>query len=454
VSSDLRLELSGISKQFGSVRALRGADFSLARGEVHALLGENGAGKSTLMHIAFGMVRPDAGTVRVDGKVAGIRSPRDARALGMGMVHQHPTSIGALTVAENVELVAGRRIGRWAGEGPLTAGLDPNALVETLPMALRQRLEIVKALATGATILLLDEPSAVLAPSEVEELLALVRSFVAGGGAAVLITHKLSEVFVAADRVTVLRNGAVSRHGFVERETERSLAAAMIGGGPPGVEPPARSAIERREVLTLDGLPIFAGEITGVAAVAGNGQRELLRAMASGSGVAFVPEDRTTEGLIPALSVTENIVLGLPDDPRWTRGFRVDWAAARKRTVELIAEFDIKTAGPDARVATLSGGNQQKVILARALERGPRALLAEDPTHGLDIRATAEVHSRLRRTAADGVAVVMYSSDLDEVLELADRVLVVVRGRVLEAPAGADRRRVGEMMLGLVSGQR
>jgi general nucleoside transport system ATP-binding protein len=471
------LELRKISKTFGSVHALRGADFSLAPGEVHALLGENGAGKSTLMHIAYGMTGPDEGTIRVRGAEVSIRSPRDARALGIGMVHQHFTSIGGLTVGENIELAVGRLAGgredgRTGTALPtrLMEGLPRNALVETLSVAQRQRLEIVKALATGATVLLLDEPSAVLAPAEVEDLLALVREFTAAGGSAVLITHKLPEVFLAADRVTVLRAGRVTLHAPVQGQTPVSLAEAMIGyaakqlvaevlGGqaPPVTRTsPASAPATARPAVRFGDIDIMPGELVGVAAVLGNGQRELLRSIAAGQGSSFVPEDRTTEGLIGSMSVTENIVLGLDRDPRWSHGWRLDWNAARRRAAELIDEFGIRAPGPDVPAANLSGGNQQKVVVARALEHGPRVLIAENPTRGLDVRASLEIHERLRAAAAQGVAVLVYSSDLDEVLELGQRVLVVYAGKVREAPSGADRRVVGEMMLGLgaVSGKR
>jgi len=468
VSATAALELRGISKAFGSVQALHGADFSLAPGEVHALLGENGAGKSTLMHIAYGMTGPDRGTIRVRGALVSIRSPRVARALGIGMVHQHFTSIGALTVGENVALAIGRRSDGQSVRRTETAlparlmeGLPNGARVDTLSVAQRQRLEIVKALATGATSLLLDEPSAVLAPSEVEELLALVREFTATGGSAVLITHKLPEVFKVADRVTVLRAGRVTLHAPVAGQTPVSLAEAMIGEAPVGhtaevlgtTAPRATSAVvdaaPARPAVRVGGIDVMAGELVGIAAVLGNGQRELLRSIAVGRGTAFVPEDRTIEGLIGLMTVTENMVLGLDTDPRWSRGARLDWNAARTRTAELIERFGIRAPGPDAPAATLSGGNQQKVVLARALEQGPQVLVAENPTRGLDIKATVEIHDRLRAAAAQGVAVLVYSTDLDEVLELSQRVLVVHAGTVREAPKGADRRVVGEMMLGV-----
>ncbi len=458
------LELRGISKSYGPVQALRGADFALVPGEVHALVGENGAGKSTLLHIAYGMIAPDAGVIRVRGRETIVRSARAARALGIGMVHQHFTSIGALTVAENLALAVGRTDGRADGRTEsdlgvkLMARLPGKARVESLSVALRQQLEIVKALAIGARILLLDEPSAVLAPSEADALLALIREFVDGGGAAALITHKLREVFVAADRVTVLRQGTVRFSGEVDGQTEETLAVAMIGqtversatGARQVPPPPSESA---PVVAHFGGIPLRAGELVGIAAVEGNGQRELLRSIALDDGapssVALVPEDRTTEGLIPDLSITENMVLGLDQDTRWARGRRLDWAHARSRTAELIETFRIRADGPDAAVRTLSGGNQQKVVLARALERRPTILIAENPTRGLDIRATAFVHEQIRTAARAGVLVLVYSSDLDEVLELGHRMLVVHARRVAEAPRGADRRVVGEMMLGV-----
>jgi ABC-type uncharacterized transport system ATPase subunit len=459
------LELRGISKAFGPVHALRGADFSLVPGEVHALLGENGAGKSTLLLIAYGMVPPDTGVIRVRNTETVLRSPRAARALGIGMVHQHFTSIGALTVRENIALSVGRggaagvdgRTGAGLG-ALLPAGLPADARVETLSVALRQRLEIAKALATGARILLLDEPSAALAPSEVEELLAVVRKFVDQGGAAALITHKLREVFLAADHVTVLRHGVVTYSGAIAGQTEETLARAMIGGAmerwADGASHSAPAPPESAPVVArFGGVPLRAGELVGIAAVEGNGQKELLRGIAQGDGtqgsVALVPEDRTTEGLVPDLSITENLVLGLDQDPRWARGRRLDWARARSRTVELIETFGIRAEGPDALVRSLSGGNQQKLVLARALEHHPAILIAENPTRGLDIRATVFVYQRLREAAAAGVLVLFYSTDLDEVLELGRRVLVVHAGRVAEAPRGADRGMVGEMMLGV-----
>ena len=486
------LALRGIRKRFGSVEALRGADFTLMPGELHALLGENGAGKTTLMHVAYGLVRPDAGEIAVGGPVQGVPSPRAARRLGIGMVHQHFTSVPALTVAENVALAAG-----WpVTPGPLRARvaavadriglpLDPDAPAGGLSVALKQRLEIVKALATDARILLLDEPTAVLAPAEADDLLRVVRAFTTAGGAAVLITHKLDEALAAADRVTVLRQGVVAWEGPVAGQTAATLAGAMIGEGAPDDAPPRRGAqgdppagppapaptvlirLEELEIPRATGygiavrhatLTVRAGEIVGLAAVEGNGQRELLRVVAGrlqplrgrcevAGPVGFVPEDRTTEGLIPELTLTENVVLGSRAADPWVRGWRVDWGVARARTAALLEEYGVVAPGPDAPAAALSGGNQQKLVLARELAPGPRVVVAENPTRGLDIRATQAIHDRLRAAAAAGAAVLVYSSDLDEVLSLAHRILVATRGTVVEVPTGTTRARVGELMV-------
>jgi simple sugar transport system ATP-binding protein len=413
------------------------------------------------------------------------------------MVHQHFTSVPAFTVRENLWLAAGRYgvnqgdpggvsvtpAGRAnAGERPalevslellrqqLWAGLDPDARVENLTVGAKQRLEILQSLATGATILLLDEPTAVLAPSEVAELLRLMRDFAAAGGSVVFITHKLGEVIAAVDQVTVLRHGRVTLTGPVRGESGASLTGAMIGENPtseapsmvgrsvtpPGASPGGAAPV----VVASDGLMVRAREIVGVAAVEGNGQRELLRAVAGvierpatmtvAEPVAFIPEDRTTEGLIPSFSIAENLVLGLSRDERWSAGPWVRWPAAVARAKELIAEFDVRASGPAAPIRSLSGGNQQKVVFARALEGRPAVLVAENPTRGLDVQATAFVHERIRLAAAAGAGVLLYSADLDEVLELATRVLVMYRGTVRAVASGAGRETIGAMMVGAV----
>ena len=462
------LELTGIRKSFGPVQALRGAAFVLSAGEVHALLGENGAGKSTLLQIAFGLLAPDAGTVRLGGREVRLRSPREAREAGIGMVHQHFTTIGSLTVAENLALDRGRSVPAESPPGDgLMEGLELSALVAQLSVELRQRLEIAKALARRPRILLLDEPSAALAPSEIEELLTLARSFAQAGGAVAFVTHKLAEVFAVANRVTVLRDGAVTLTAPLAGQTLESLARAMLGeaeGWVHAQEPmdavPGKPTAQAPIVVRIGSIAIRSGECVGVAAVQGNGQRELLRSIAGigtpgqSAGIAvdgpvsFVPEDRTLEGLIPDFSVVENLVLGLDRDPRWARGSRIDWPAARRHAARVIAEFDIVASGPEVPVAKLSGGNQQKLVLARALEAAPRVLVAENPTRGLDFRATHFMQERLRAAARAGAAVLVYSSDLDEVLQLATRVLVVHQGAVREAPSGADRQTIGRLMLG------
>jgi ABC-type uncharacterized transport system ATPase subunit len=519
VTAPPALALRGIRKHFGSVQALRGADFTLMPGELHALLGENGAGKSTLMHVAYGLARPDAGTVAIAGAVVSVPSPRAARRLGVGMVHQHFTSVPALSVAENVGLAAGWPLHPAALRERVRAlaeriglPLEPDTPAGRLSVGLKQRLEIVKAFATDVRVLLLDEPTAVLAPGEAEELLRVVRAFTAQGGSAVLITHKLDEALAAADRVTVLRQGVVVHEGVVAGETRESLAAAMIGEGVRGESVweearPLRFAqgdeagmaqgdeagmaqgdepgkaqsdesekvssarvlvrLEELEVPRDTGygiavrratLVIRAGEIVGIAAVEGNGQRELLRAVAGrlhplrgrrevAGPVGFIPEDRTTEGLIPALSLTENVVLGSRADDPWIRRGRVDWRVARARTAALLTEYEVVAPGPDVPAATLSGGNQQKMVVARELARQPRVVVAENPTRGLDLRAAAAIHARLRAAAAGGAAVLVYSSDLDEVLALADRLLVAARGTLIEPPPGATRAQVGELMV-------
>jgi ABC-type uncharacterized transport system ATPase subunit len=489
------LELRQIQKRFGSVQALRGADFTLGPGEIHALLGENGAGKTTLMHVAYGLVRPDGGAVVVDGIPRTVTSPRTARRLGVGMVHQHFTSIPALSVAENVALAAGwpvtpqplRRRVRELGER-VGLPLDPELLAGRLSVSLKQRLEIVKALAAEARILLLDEPTAVLAPSEVDELLRVMRAFSKSGGSVVLITHKLDEALAAADRVTVLRQGSVVFTGPVAGQTTASLARAMMGdaelrAAPTPIErktPPGESSALPGPVLVrLDSLEVsresgfgvavghaslvvHGGEIVGLAGVEGNGQRELLRAVAGrllpirgrlevAGPVAFIPEDRTTEGLIPELTLTENVVLGSgPGDP-WLRRGRIDWHLARQHTATLLREYGVVAPGPQAHAAVLSGGNQQKLVAARELARGPRVIVAEDPTRGLDIRAAAEIHTRLIAASAGGAAVLVHSSDLDEVVRLGHRVVVMARGAVLPVAPGATRAQISELM---VSGAR
>jgi simple sugar transport system ATP-binding protein len=476
------LELRGITKHFGPVEALSGADFFLEHGEIHALLGENGAGKSTLMRIAFGLIRPDAGEIRVGGVPRQFRDPTDARRNGIGMVHQHFTSVPALTVAENVALSAGWEVSPHRLQQRVQAlaehtglPIDPDARLEDLPAGLKQRVEVLKALATDAKILLLDEPSSVLSPVESEVLFERVLDFRAQGVSAVLITHKLEEALRVADRVTVLRRGRVVHAGPVSQQSTAQLASLMIGDpawAAPRGKAPRRLGDVRVHAASLDvrrGTPtsaalkgatftIRAGEIVGIAAVEGNGQRELLRAVAGltqavggvlevSKPVSFVAEDRTTESLVGEFTLVENLVLSQGNGAPWVRGPWVDWRAAERRTGELIAAYGIRAPGPRARAFALSGGNQQRLVIAAALERGPAVLVAENPTRGLDIKATLEVHARLAEAAAQGVAVLFHSSDLDEVLELADRVLVVSEGKVEELSPGTPRQEIGIRML-------
>ncbi|HEY7614670.1 MAG TPA: ATP-binding cassette domain-containing protein [Gemmatimonadales bacterium] len=467
------------------MHALRGADFTLLPGEIHALLGENGAGKTTLMLIAAGLTQPDAGSVLVNGVEHRGLSPRAARRLGIGMVHQHFTSVPAFTVAENVALSAGwpvapAELRRRVRETSERAGLplDPDARAEGLSVALRQRLEIVKALAADARILLLDEPTAVLAPGEVEDLLRVMRRFTAEGGSAVLITHKLDEALAAADRITVLRRGEVVWTGGIAETSAAALASAMIGEGEreePAEPTPPRAREGRATMVRLDGidvaregglgialrgatLSVDAGEIVGVAAVEGNGQRELLRAIAGRlhplrglcrvrEPIAFIPEDRTTEGLIPEMTLTENVVLGSSQADPWLRGRTVDWRIAEAHTAALLEELAVSAPGPWTPAGWLSGGNQQRVVVGRELARRPAVVVAENPTRGLDLRATATIHGRLRRASAEGAAVVFHSSDLDEVLALATRVVVARRGGLVEAPPNVTREELGALML-------
>jgi simple sugar transport system ATP-binding protein len=473
------LSLSHISKHFGRTHALDDVSFDVGAGEVHALLGENGAGKTTLMRIAYGMLPPDVGEIVIRRDSQEVRreriaSPFVARALGIGMVHQHFTSIEAFTVAENIALAAGWRGGshqQRAAEvsARLALPLDATARARDLSVQLRQRLEIVQALASDARILLLDEPTAVLAPREVVELLDLVRRFRDQGGAVVLISHKLADVAQVADRITVLRRGQVTLSGAARQYDAAALSRAMIGTDPASHPAVDRVPIERRGLrgaarpdpereirvaLQEPGILLHAGEIVGIAAIEGNGQRELLRAIGglrrmpavevTGS-VAFVPEDRSREALIPAFSLTANLLLGNLDRAScW-----IDWSRWQRETAALLERHDVRAGGVTDSAASLSGGNQQKFIIARALARRPDVLVVEHPTRGLDVTATAATRSALREAAASGSCVVIHDADLDEVLALATRLLVISNGVVRELAIDTPRAAVGDAMLGL-----
>ena len=475
------LELRSVSKRFGAVQALRDADFVLEPGQLHALLGENGAGKTTLMSIANGMQRPDRGEVLLEGHAVRLQSPRDARGLGIGMVHQHFSAVPAFSAAQNIALAAGWNPSPSALQPRLETLIRKTGLqvpmgirAEHLSVAQRQALEILMALAADARILLLDEPTAVLAPADAESVLTIVRQFTRQGGAAVLITHKFEEALAYADRITVMRRGRVVASGPASELSAGQLAQAMLGSSPPATAPKDAvvpgAVVARGTGLVVppdaggSGLrgatvELRAGEVCGIAAVEGNGERELLRTLAGllrpAAGrverkvaVAFIPEDRTTEALIADFTLTEN--RALPSSA--SAGEWLDWKAESRATAALIADNGVVAAGPEARAHELSGGNQQRFVVGRALEGSPGLVLAENPGRGLDFRAAAEVKSRLQAAARGGTAVVFYSVDLDEVLEVADRILVLHQGIVLEPPVGADREAIGRLMLAGTNG--
>jgi general nucleoside transport system ATP-binding protein len=484
--NEVALALTGVSKRFGPTAALHDVSVTVRRGTVHALLGENGAGKSTLVNIAFGLIAADTGAVVAGTPLRAIASPRAAMEAGVGMVHQHFTNIPAMTVAENVAL-GGRgafradraaktviEIGRRTG-----LSLDPGARAESLPVGAQQRLEIVKALARNATTLLLDEPTAVLAPAEAMEILSWLRAFANSGGSVVLITHRLREALAIADEATVLRRGGVALSAPVASLDENSLASALLGDQVPSTAEvaPFESARgghaaamtgaavatlanvsvkdERGVVVARDvSVSVRAGEILGIAAVEGSGQRELLRVFAArirpGAGatalpsrIGFIPEDRQRDGLVLDFSLTDNYALR----GAGRRTGRIRRRAERAAAEKAITEFDVRAGNASDPVRILSGGNQQKLILARELSDSPALLVAENPTRGLDLRATRDVHARIRRAASDGAAVVLHSSDLDEVLALSDRVVVMHAGALIDV--ANDRESVGRAMLGV-----
>ena len=492
------VEVRGLGKRFGPVTALRDARLTALAGEVHGVLGENGAGKTTLLSILAGLVRADEGEIRLKGEAVTIDSPREARSLGVGMVHQHFALVPAFTVLENLMLgwpghplllpraLITERARSLERETGLQVPLD--ARVETLGVGERQRAEILKVLLQDPSILILDEPTAVLSPAEVEGFLGLVRSLAAQGTAVLMVAHKLDEILAVAERVTVLRRGetvleaprgevdaASLARAMVGRETAGSLvhlreAAASAEKRPhPGQEPVA----ELRDVRVEDlrgvtrlqdvSLQVRPGEIVGVAGVEGNGQRQLARVLAGELEVAagdvrlppepaFIPQDRRSEGLVEDFDLTENLALRLHRWPAFRRGPLVDWSALSATTRESLATFSIRAEGPGVRAGTLSGGNQQRVVLARELAGDPAFLVAENPTRGLDVAGESFVHETLRRLrdrADDPTGIVLISTDLDEVLALADRFFVMVRGRLIPVDPGPElRERMGSRMLG------
>ena len=492
------VELRGIRKAFGGVVANDDVDFTLRRGEIHALLGENGAGKSTLMSVLTGLYRPDAGEIRVRGDRVVLRSPGDAIALGLGMVHQHFVQSLRHTALQNIVLGhrdlplfpdwerLRARVAEAAGRYGLE--LDLEAPLYSLPVGERQKVEIVRALFRGSQILVMDEPTAVLSRQETRALFGVLRSFCSVGGAVVFISHKLDEILEIADHVTVLRRGRNAGDRPVAGLESKTLAELMVGRE---LEPHRRgSSSETGEVVaslhgvsvmgprglpTLHGvdLQVRGGEILGIAGVAGSGQAELADLLAGlrrpccgafsmvgasgkpspagfrAAGVAYIPEDRIGTGLAGGLSITENLILG-SYRRRFARWGLLRWGAARRWASERIEADDIDCPGPGARTAGLSGGNLQKVILSRELASDPRLIVAAYPCRGLDVGAAEGVRERLLEARGRGAAVVLLSEDLDELLALSDRIGVLFRGRILRTldASEATRERVGLLMGG------
>jgi len=476
------LELQGITKQFPGVLANDHIDLDLQKGEVHALLGENGAGKSTLMNILYGLYHPDEGEIRINGKPLRIHSPREAIDTGIGMVHQHFMLIPVMTVAENIVLATEPRKGPFLDLDEAKArvtelsrrfglAVRPDAKIEAISVGMQQRVEILKALYRGADILILDEPTGVLTPQEAGELFEIIRSLKAEGKSIIFISHKLNEVLEIADRITVLRRG--KKVDTVPREgaTEEGLARMMVGREvllrvDKGPAEPGDVLLRVDDLHVLDdrgleavrgvSFEVHAREIVGIAGVDGNGQTELIDALAglrkpasgrifvagrdvTGEGVSkrldgglgHIPEDRQRRGLVLDFTLAENISLHDFDKEPYSR---LGWLFPRRMIVHtrrLLQEFDVRGGGPQTLASSLSGGNQQKVILAREVSRDPSVLIAAQPTRGLDVGAIEFVHRRLVEQRDEGRAVLLVSFELDEILSLSDRILVVYEGQIV-----------------------
>ena len=494
----MKLELRGITKRFPGVVANDNVNLTLNTGEVLSLIGENGAGKSTLMSVLYGMYKPDEGDILIDGSPQTFTSPADAIAAGIGMVHQHFMLVPVFTVAENVVLGVeptgkfgklnideARRMVREISD-KYNLDLDPDAVIEDLPVGVQQRVEIVKVLLRDAKVVVFDEPTAVLTPSEIIEFFEIVKTLVSAGRGVVFITHKLKESLNIADRIAVLRRGKVVGEADPKSATESQIAEMMVGR-------PVQLTVEKRvaevgavvldvndlTVLDADGrthvsgvsFNVRSGEIVGVAGVQGNGQTELVEALtglrrASGGtitldgkdlthsdprerhqmGMAHIPEDRQRQGLVGGLSVAENLVLTRYHDDQFSHGVLVDWEAAEAIADTLISEYDIRTPNKETGVGTLSGGNQQKVIVARELSRDLRLTIAAQPTRGVDVGSIEYIHSRIVKERDAGTAVLIVSTELDEVMALSDRLLVMFRGKVV---AELDPKKVTPMEVGL-----
>jgi general nucleoside transport system ATP-binding protein len=498
----VKLELRGITKRFPGVLANEGVDLVVQPGEIHGLLGENGAGKTTLMNVLYGLYRPDEGEILIDDRPVDFDDPGDAIAAGIGMVHQHFMLVPVFTVTENVmlgvESVSGPigMLDRAAARQRILEiserhGLrvNPDAMVEDLPVGVRQRIEIIKTLYRRSDVLILDEPSAVLTPQETEELFAVMRSLVEGGTSIIFITHKLNEVLEIADRITVLRRGKVVGTTTPAETDKEQLAAMMVGRQvhltvEKGPASPGDLVLEIRDLVVRDErghaavdrleLTVRAGEIVAIAGVQGNGQSELaealtgLRPVDSGeillegapipttprgvyaASVAHIPEDRLEEGLVAGFNVAENLVLtGYWHEP-YARGLSLQRDRIADDATTRIAEYDIRTPSAFNDVGNLSGGNQQKVIVAREFSRPVKLLIAVQPTRGLDVGSIEYIHSRIVEKRDDGAAVLIVSTELDEVVALGDRIAVIYQGRIVAVldPEEATFERLGLLMGG------
>ena len=499
VAAPPAIALSHIDKRFGPVHANKDISLDVAKGSIHGIVGENGAGKSTLMSILFGFYQADSGDIRVNGELKRITTPQDAIKAGIGMVHQHFMLVGNFTVLENVVLGAEGGVMLSGGLAKARAELerlerdyglqvDPDALIDDLPVGLQQRVEILKALFRGADILILDEPTGVLTPNEAEHLFRILRQLRDQGKTIILITHKLKEIMAVTDRVSVMRRGEIVATLDTAKTSPENLAELMVGRRvllrvKKGVAQPGRTVLEVKNLTVKDAdgvtrldnvsFTVRASEIVGIAGVAGNGQSELLEAItgirepASGeiyvngyklpcdaakvraAKLAHVPEDRHRLGVIVSFDACENIILGCQDDPKYRRGFLQDRRAIVTDTEKKMQDFDVRPQEPFLRLGLFSGGNQQKIVLAREIEQDPDLLIIGQPTRGVDIGAIEFIHRRLIDMRDRGKAVLLVSVELDEIQGLADRVLVMCGGRIVgECAPDTPEKRIGLMMAG------